>query len=104
MTTLQPQTHALRSASEGLEMAREIIARLRNAERFRVDFAAVEMMSPSFANALIMTLLEQFSVDQLRANCEFANRTEVVIDAMNRAAQRYQSGIRLTTQRLPLSA
>lgn len=104
MTILHPQSHALRSASEGLEMAREIVAQLRNGERVRVDFAAVEMMSPSFANTLVMTLLEQFSVDQLRANCEFANRADVVIEAMNRAVQRYQSGIRLTTQRLPISA
>lgn len=104
MLTLRPQSHALRSASEGLEMAQEIIARIRANERVRVDLAAVEMMSPSFANTLVMTLLEQFTVDQLRANCEFANRTDVVIEAMNRAVQRYQSGIRLTTQRLPMSA
>lgn len=104
MTTLQPQSHALRSASEGLEMAREIVAHLQASQKVRVDFAAVEMMSPSFANTLVMTLLEQFSVDQLRANCEFANRTDVVIEAMNRAVQRYQSGIRLTTQRHPMSA
>lgn len=104
MITIQLQSNALRSASEALDTAREILAHLREAERIRIDFAVVEMMSPSFANALVMTLLEQFTVDQLRARCEFANRNDVVIAAMNRAVQRYQSGIRLTTQRLPLSA
>lgn len=104
MTSIQLQSHALRSASEALNTAQDIVAHLRSAERVRIDFAAVEMMSPSFANAFVMTLLEQFTVDQLRARCEFANRNDVVIAAMNRAVQRYQSGIRLTSQRMPLSA
>jgi len=96
---IQPDNSVLRSPNVGESLADEISHALRDSDKVCVDFACVENMSPSFANAFIMTLLADFPLSELRARCEFVNRSESVVDMMNRAIRRFQSGIRLTTQR-----
>ncbi len=92
------QESALRSAGDGLERAKAVSAILDQGLSVRIDFAAVEIMTPSFANAFVMTLLERYPIERLRSGCEFLNRSEVVIESMNRAVTRYQNGIRLSSQ------
>lgn len=104
MAEFRPIVSALRAASGGVSLAEEMAEKLRHGESARVDLAAVEIMTPSFANALVMTLLDHVSLADLRDRCSFVNRSDAVVDAMNRAVQRYQNGIRLTTQRPALSA
>jgi anti-anti-sigma regulatory factor len=94
---LQPGSH--RSAALGEELAERIAAHLAARESVLVDCSHVESMSPSFANALVMTLLDRIDLDTLRRECRFVNRSELVVQAMNTAAQRFQAGIRLSGQR-----
>lgn len=103
MFDIRPDNSALRSASMGESLADQVTEALRQADTVRVDLACVEMMTPSFANALVMTLLDRFPLATLQTRCAFVNRAEPVIDVMNRAVRRYQSGIRLTAQ-LPVGA
>ena len=91
---------ALRSASEGAALAEKILELLDAGESVRIDFSAVEIMTPSFANTLVMTLMARYEVPELRSKCEFANRSDHIILVMNRAAKRFQRGIRLSSQRL----
>lgn len=89
---------ALRSADYGASLAEDFIAALADFDRLIVDFAEVEIMTPSFTNALVMRLLERLPLSELQQRCIFENRSQHVIRAMNRAVTRYQSGIRLSSQ------
>jgi len=90
---------ALRSASEGAALAEQVLERLDAGESVRLDLSSVEIMTPSFANTLVMMLMARYELAELRARCEFANRSAHIIEVMNRAATRYQRGIRLSSQR-----
>ncbi len=89
----------LRSANAGTTLAEQILDLLAAGERVRVDFASVQIMTPSFTNALVMRLLARHAVPDLRDRCEFVNRSQHVIAEMNHAVRRFQSGIRLSSQR-----
>ena len=99
MADMKLDNQPLRSAGNGEILATAILAALDRDESVRVDFAQVEMMTPSYANAMVMTLLDRFTVAELKTRCELANRSAVVIAAMNTAVRRYLGGIRLSTQR-----
>ncbi len=101
MVEVPIQDHFLRSATDGMSLARAVLRALDAGQPVRIDFAGVEIMTPSFANAFVMLLLERYEVPQLRERCEFLNRTDHVVMAMNRSVERYQQGIRLSTQRRP---
>lgn len=101
MDTVSLRGPVLRSATEGMSLAAAVLRALDAGQPVRIDFSSVEIMTPSFANAFVMLLLERYEVPQLRERCEFLNRTDHVVMAMNRSVERYQQGIRLTTQRRP---
>lgn len=90
----------MRSASLGESLA-EVVSRALELQRdVRIDLASVEIMTPSFANAFLMTLLDRFPIAMLQSRCVFLNRQQSVIEVMNRAVQRFQSGVRLSAARI----
>lgn len=99
MVCLHLHSPILRSTGLGEELATQLTNILNSGESVRIDCAKVEMMTPSFANTVLMNLLERFSMSDLRARCQFVNRCDVVVETMNCAVQRYEHGIRLSTQR-----
>ena len=68
-------------------------------DHVEIDFADVVVCTPSFANAFVMTVLEQVSIENFKARCALDNRRPEVAEILNRAAVRFQQGIRLSNQR-----
>ncbi|MCC5785611.1 MAG: STAS-like domain-containing protein [Phycisphaerales bacterium] len=101
MLSIALKNHFLRSSIDGANLAATVLRALDDGETVCIEFSGVEIMTPSFANAFVMLLLERYEVPQLRERCEFLNRSDHVVCAMNRSVERYQQGIRLTTQRRP---
>lgn len=85
---------ALNSAPQGRELAERVMQELRSADRVRIDFAGVERMTPSFANAFVMLLMD----DHLE-QVVMENRSPNVQAAIARSRSRYLQGIRLSIQR-----
>ncbi|MEM8757233.1 MAG: DUF4325 domain-containing protein [Planctomycetota bacterium] len=98
MNTIRISEDALRSAANGSALAEQILRLLDAGDHVEVDMASVEAMTPSYANALVMTLLDRVPLEQLKVSCQFTNRNAHVVNAMNTAANRYLSGIRLSSQ------
>lgn len=98
MSRIEITESVLRSSSAAEELASTLIPRVECGEVLTVDFSSVQRMTPSYANTLVMLLLERFDLQLLKERCCFINRNQLVIEAMNRSAQRYLSGIRLSTQ------
>lgn len=94
--TLEP---VLNSASAGLELATRILESARDGSTVALDFIQVERMTPSYANALVMTLLHAHSLQWLRENVILVHRDERITRAMNDSVKRYENGIRLNNQR-----
>lgn len=99
MQTIHATPMVLNAAPYGLELARSVSILLSRGESVRVDFSLVERATPSFANAFMMTLLHQFERDILRSNIHFTHARPTVIEALNASIRRYDSGIRLSSQR-----
>lgn len=98
MITIRPETRVLLSAASGLEMAEKLLAALTAEQAAVLDLETVESMSPSFVNALVMTLLESVPREVLRARLSVRNTRSGVIRAINRSIERYDDGVRLSTQ------
>ena len=98
MRSIPLDISAMRSAQMGEDIAVKILTAIDHNEQVRLDFHRVEIMTPSFANAMIMTLLSKHSLEELKHRCQFQNRSLTVVSMMNRAVTRYTNGIRLTTQ------
>lgn len=88
---------SLNTASTGQELAEAVLRALdASSDVLTLDFSEVDRMTPSFANAFVMLLLDRYSVETLRSRVRFLNRKPNVADAMNRSADRYRRGIRLS--------
>jgi hypothetical protein len=94
---------SLRTSMSAEELARAVIDALRTERIVELDFQDVEIMTPSFANALVMTLLDEFPIEVLRERCVMLNRRDTVRESLSHAAQRYLRGIRLSSQ-MPVQA
>lgn len=90
----------LSSASEGIRLADDVIEQLRSHDRVHLDFAFVQFMTPSFTNALVMSLLHVLSADDFAARVEFDNTSERIEASLQRSQQRFEAGIRLSGQQL----
>jgi hypothetical protein len=88
----------LNRAQRGLALARTILEHLSQNREVTVDFSDVESITPSFSNALVMTLLHERSLDEIREHVHMVNRTPLVAQSINNSAKWYQQGLRLTTQ------
>jgi hypothetical protein len=64
-----------------------------------LDLKNVERLTPSFANALVMTIIEAVGEAAFRTRLTVVFGSDIVQDSWRKAAQRYERGVRLTTQR-----
>ncbi len=64
-----------------------------------MDLQRVERMTSSFANALVMTILDGVPRQVVRDRLNLQNASEVVEESINRAIERFDQGVRLTIQR-----
>lgn len=88
----------LNSAREGLELAQDVLSRLQTDSAVVLDFAATERMTPSYANAFIMTLMAEMSSEQLKERLVLQNLSPAIIARINRSIERYKNGVRLSNQ------
>ena len=91
------QSDVLNSASRGLALAADVAARLQHVDAVEIDVRAVVRVTPSFANAFVMTVLAEFP-DALSRRVRFVNAEAFVELAFRQAADRYARGIRLSSQ------
>jgi hypothetical protein len=99
--TIKVAEQALNSALSGLSLAEGIVSLIRQGKSIEVDLSAAERMTASYANALMMTLLEQFPVDQVKEQVRFENVAEPVAESISAAIERFKRGLRLSTQQGP---
>lgn len=88
----------LTSASNGLRTAEEVLRLLRENDQVIVNLRAVESMTPSFANAFLMTLLETLG-SSIGSRVVLSNAPPRIADILTRSEKWYNSGIKLSTQR-----
>lgn len=91
------QSGVLNSASSGLALAADVAARLQRVDTVEIDMRSVVRVTPSFANAFVMTLLAAFS-DAFPHRVRPLNAQDFVELAFRQAADRYARGIRLSSQ------
>ena len=105
MLRLTSDHSALNSATDGLKYAEDVVAQLRiSDEPIHVSFADIDRVTPSFANAFVMTLMEQLGLDRMKTHVRVVDAAPHIVATLAKSVQRYQSGIRLSTQRLPAAS
>lgn len=92
-------TGAFRNASDGVALFVRVSDRLRRADTVEINCSGVHRVTPSFANAFVMNLLAEFPVEVLRQRCPITGCAQHVEYAFRKSVDRYQRGIRLSTQR-----
>lgn len=88
----------LNTAASGCELAHRVHRMLDRGASVSLDFRRVEYLTPSFANAFVMTLLEEAGEGALK-NVYRVNASDRLLRKLDRAEQRYRDGVRLSTQR-----
>jgi len=89
----------LNSGATGVSYAAQVLDAAAHEGHVEIDCAAVDRVTPSAANALVMTLLEGMGEDQFIARVSLTHATEHVKREWAKAVDRYQRGIRLSSQR-----
>lgn len=89
----------LNTVASGLSIASAVLEAVRTGHKVRVSLMNAERMTPSFANALVMTLMESLGAEAFHAQVSLETASAAVSDQWNAAIDRYDRGIRLTTQR-----
>lgn len=98
MTTTRLQLDGvLNSATRGCQLAVEVQRLLEAQEKVEIDFLNVERVTPSFANAFVMPLLER-EADVFAQSVRLVQLPEFVAVAIEASVSRYQRGVRLSTQ------
>jgi hypothetical protein len=87
------------TVSAGLDLARRVVTALTAGHTVQLDLQSVERLTPSFANALVMTILEGVGPDTFSSRLRVRFGSEFVEDGWRKAVERYERGVRLTTQR-----
>ena len=90
---------SLNTVGAGLALANEIVKTLLRGESVHLDLTAAQRMTPSFANALVMTMLEAVGEAAFHARVRLSTSADPVAEAWSKAIERYKRGIRLSTQR-----
>ncbi|MBM4107885.1 MAG: hypothetical protein FJ255_03600 [Phycisphaerae bacterium] len=88
----------LNSAAEGLKMALRALEALRADEFVTIDATTAERVTPSFANAFVMTILAE-APDAFKSHRIRLDAGDFVRRAFDASIDRYERGIRLSTQR-----
>lgn len=89
----------LNTVSKGLELAERIVTALKLGRSVTLDFADAERLTPSFANAVVMTILDAVGIEGFRSKLRMETASPLVKESWAKAIERYERGIRLTTQR-----
>jgi hypothetical protein len=89
---------SLNTVSTGLKLAETALCAIRNGHRVEIDFAEVSRITPSCANALVMTMLGGMSGEAFASSISICNAAVIVAESWNEAVQRYHRGIRLSSQ------
>ena len=84
------------SARRGVELAQAVLRLLDSTYCVTVDAAVATRLTPSFANAFVMTLRETLSVSDLQSRVQIDGASNRVASAINQSALRYSNGVRLS--------
>lgn len=90
---------SLNSVSAGLALANAVVDALRAGETVVLDLSAAERMTPSFANALAMTILDAAGEAVAASRLSVLSTSGPVNEAWSKSVERYRRGFRLSTQR-----
>lgn len=90
---------ALNSGAMGISLAERILSIVQSNGQISLDFSQVERMTASFTNALVMTLLEALGGEALIERVSRESAANGVLAEWQRAVERYERGVRLSTQR-----
>lgn len=88
----------LSRAGRGVELANQVNALVSSKRLVRLDFAAVDRVTPSFTNAFVMSVLEHISVEEYQRQVLLLEQSPHVSSTFERSIMRYQKGIRLSSQ------
>lgn len=69
---------------DGKIIADLIISRLKSGEKVSVSFSGVYGVPSSFINAAFISLLEDFSFEDIRSRLAFANSTKLINDMIKK--------------------
>jgi STAS-like domain of unknown function (DUF4325) len=91
----------LNSPDLGIALAYRVRDRVNAGKNVVIDFSNAERMTPSFANAFAMTLLEFFPNGDWANYVTFIKTNDFVENAIRRSIDRHRRGIRLSTNTQP---
>ena len=91
------------SPALGVELGNAIVKAVRAGNLVRVDLSGIERMTPSVANAIVLTVIEAVGEAQFGSHVLVETESAEIQDSWDKAVARYRRGIRLSTQR-PRSA
>ncbi len=89
----------LNSAVAGAELAAQVESAIAASDRVILDLSNVRRVTPSFANAFVMNVLEVTRAASLSSVVDVQSNQPIVLSAFADAESRYQRGIRLSSQR-----
>lgn len=92
------QGPSLNTVTAGITVAHAAVAALQAGATVRIDMTQAERMTPSFANALVMTILDAVGSATFNARVCPVFSTPAVQEAWNKAVERYNRGLRLSNQ------
>lgn len=96
--TIVQHEAVLNSAVNGADLAAQVELAIAASERVTLDLSNVRRVTPSFANAFVMNVLEVTRATSLSSIVEIQSDQRIVISAFADAESRYQRGIRLSSQ------
>ena len=88
----------LNRAQAGLDLARQVLDRIRASGSVSLDLTNVDRITPSFANAFVMTILDESGESDLPHSLTLLNPNDQVSREIAISVDRYARGLRLTTQ------
>lgn len=88
----------MNSATAGLALAAQVLDRMAFSDICEIDFSHAERMTPSFANAFVMTVLVQHPRAFADQRIVLYHANKAVSHAVERSIDRFARGVRLSTQ------
>ncbi len=93
------QSGVLNSATSGYDLALSVLECLRRDDSVEIDARLVTRVTPSFANSLVMSVLDEFPEAFSSRRCLIVADPHVLA-SFEASMSRFARGIRLSTQRL----
>lgn len=99
LETIRLEGPSLNGVEMGLVLAQRLVLVMKSGQSVVLDLSTVERVTPSFANALVMTAIEAVGIDTLRSRVTLSGALPLVREGWSKAIERYERGVRLSTQR-----